>query len=79
MRALSAGSTNRRPAPNTYAASSRTLSELAAVLAGGAADPLRPHNSQPAAPPTELLDDENDEFCYVCGLGVSRGGRSACA
>lgn len=64
-----------RPAEHTHTTGSRTLQGLSLLAAGegggggGGRGALRQDQASPG-PPVELLEDENDELCYICGLGV---------
>ena len=64
-----------RPAEHTHhpraAARCRACPLLAAGEGGGGGGrgALRQDQASPG-PPVELLEDENDELCYICGLGV---------
>ena len=75
-----AGSKYHRPAEHTHCIGSRTLQALqlgnAAAAGGGggggaAAAAAAAARTAPDGEP--LFEEEHDEFCYVCGLGVSWG------
>lgn len=73
-----AGSGYHRPALHTHTAAGRNLQELQLAAAGveaggGAGVGSRTRQAQQAEqpPPVELLEDENDDLCHICGLGVS--------
>jgi len=70
----SAGSKYHRPAEHTHSLTGRTLQSLQlSVAAGGTAgsEPAGGGVVRRTSAGEELLEDEHDEFCYVCGLGVS--------
>ena len=69
-----AGSNLRRPAQNIYLNSGGTVAEAF----GGRSSPSGGGDGGQASRPLPLpelpvvlQDDENDEFCYICALGVS--------
>ena len=68
-----AGSKVRRPAEHTHTSSSRTLQGLQLMIAsdGGGSGGGRAQRKAAAEPALDLLEDENDDLCHACGLGVS--------
>ncbi|GAB4814380.1 hypothetical protein N2152v2_001426 [Parachlorella kessleri] len=67
-----AGSKYHRPAEHTHSLAGRTLQSLQLSVAAGGAAGSEPVGGEPARRSSageELLEDEHDEFCYVCGLG----------
>lgn len=69
-----AGSKYHRPAEHTHTTASRNLQGLALLAAGegGGSAGGRSRKDADEEPAVELLEDENDDLCHVCGLGVSR-------
>lgn len=66
---LPAGSRYHRPAEHTHTSSGRNLQSLS-LLAGGSSSGAKGKAAPPPEPAVELLEDDNDEFCHICGLGV---------
>lgn len=70
-----AGSRYHRPAEHTHTSTSRTLQGLQLLAAGdgggggGGGGRGRQAQQQPEEPAFELLEDENDDLCHICGLG----------
>ena len=74
------GSRYHRPAEHTHTSRGATLQglmlgALAAEEAGGGGG-WQPEREEGAAQQLPLLEDENDEFCHICGLEV--GLHSCC-
>eukprot|EP00887_Chlorella_sp_A99_P004963 scaffold4.g4963.t1 len=64
------GSTYHRPAQHTHTSRSVTLQGLQALVTAAEGGGDRPAGREEEAPEAvALLEDENDEFCYLCGLG----------
>lgn len=68
-----AGSKYHRPAEHTHTTASRNLQGLALLAAGegGGAAGGRSRKDAHEEPAIELLEDENDDLCHICALGVS--------
>ncbi|KAL4423051.1 hypothetical protein ABPG77_002085 [Micractinium sp. CCAP 211/92] len=66
-----AGSKYHRPAEHTHTTASRNLQGLALLAAGegGGSAGGRSRKDADEEPAVELLEDENDDLCHVCGLG----------
>ncbi|KAI3428570.1 hypothetical protein D9Q98_007392 [Chlorella vulgaris] len=62
------GSRYHRPAEHTHTSSGRSLQSLS-LLAGGSSSGAKGKAAPPPEPAVELLEDDNDEFCHICGLG----------
>jgi hypothetical protein len=83
LRSTHAGSRYHRPAEHTHTTSGRTLQALQLLAAGSAeggggsgAGGSGGRGGKLAAPAelaVELLEDENDDLCHICGLGVRAG------
>ena len=71
MGVFCAGSKYHRPAEHTHAISGKTLQGLQLCMAA-AASGAQPEKATQDAGGEPLCQDEHDEFCYVCGLGVGR-------
>ena len=82
LRSTHAGSRYHRPAEHTHTTSGRTLQALQLLAAGsaeggggggsgaGGSGGRGGKLAAPAEPAVELLEDENDDLCHICGLGV---------
>ena len=63
------GSTYHRPAEHTHTSRGVTLQALQLAAAGAGVGFGARKGGAPEGPP--LLEDDNDDLCYLCGLGVS--------
>lgn len=84
------GSGYHRPAEHTHTSTSRNLTGLQQQATGGGdaggGGGARTRGGAAELPPVQLLEDDNDDLCHVCGLGVSgavdagsgQGVRQAC-
>lgn len=68
--AAAAGSKYHRPAEHTHAVKGRTLQALQLGAAAGEAAATPASGRRETAEGEPLLEEEHDDFCYVCGLGV---------